>query len=177
MIKSLNALTAIAVCLSGCSSVGQIPTAKLASGTFHTANGAPAGTVVVLAAGDDITINVAVLGLATGAHGMHLHTVGSCGAPSFASASGHLNPHAMQHGTSNPAGSHLGDLPNLVVDNRGVGTVSAKLRDGRSAAEAALFDTDGTTIVIHADPDDYKTDPSGNSGARIACAVLKPTAG
>ena len=159
--------------LFGCTSVGQIPTARVASGALRTANGVPAGTVVVLAAGDNVTINLVALGLPAGTHGVHLHMVGSCEAPAFASAGGHLNPHGMQHGTSNPAGSHLGDLPNLVIDSHGSGTLSAKLREPRSVAEAELFDGDGTALVIHADPDDYKTDPSGNSGTRIACGVLK----
>jgi len=157
----------------GCTSVGQIPAARLASGTLRTANGAPAGTVLVLAAGDELTINLVALGLPSGTHGVHLHMVGSCEAPAFASAGGHLNPHGMQHGTSNPAGSHLGDLPNLVIDSQGSGTLSAKLHETRTAAEAELFDGDGTALVVHADPDDYKTDPSGKSGTRIACAVLK----
>lgn len=159
--------------LASCTSVGQIPTARLASGTLHTANGAPAGTVVVLAAGNELTVNVAAIGLPAGAHGLHLHMVGSCDGPGFASAGGHLNPHAMQHGTANPAGSHLGDLPNLVIDSHGAGALTARLRDDRTAAEAELFDADGTALVVHADADDYKTDPSGNSGTRIACAVLK----
>jgi len=171
----MRALAIIAVgglTLAGCTSVGQVPTASLASGTLHTANGAPAGTVVILAAGNELTVNVAAIGLPAGTHGLHLHMTGSCEAPSFASAGGHLNPHGMQHGTANPAGSHLGDLPNLVIDSHGAGALTARLRDDRAAAEAALFDADGTALVIHADADDYKTDPSGNSGKRIACAVL-----
>ena len=162
----------LAACLTACTSVGQIPTAKLATGTLHSANGALAGTVAVFAAGDEVTINVTAIGLPKGAHGLHLHTVGVCAAPSFASAGAHLNPHRMQHGSANPAGSHLGDLPNLTVDGYGTGTVTAKLNGTRAEVEAALFDADGTALVIHADRDDYLTDPSGNSGTRIACAVL-----
>ena len=173
MIKSIAALAACAISLSGCTTAGPIPTSKVAVGTLRSANGAPAGTVVLIAAGDAVTINVAVIGLPKGSHGLHLHMTGSCDAPDFKSAGGHLNPHSRQHGTANPAGSHLGDLPNLVADSYGAGTVTAKLRDGRSAVEAALFDADGTAIVIHADPDDNNTDPSGNSGARIACGILK----
>ena len=173
MIRLNAALTALAIALSGCTSVGQIPTSKLAAGTLRSANGAPAGTVVLVAAGDEVTINVAAIGLPKGIHGLHLHMTGRCDAPDFKSAGGHLNPHSMQHGTANPAGSHLGDLPNLVADSYGAGTVTAKLRDSRSAVEAALFDADSTAIVIHADPDDNRTDPSGNSGARIACAVMQ----
>ncbi len=173
MIKAIAAATAITIGLSGCTSLDQFPTTKLASGALRTASGAPAGTVVLMTRGDDVIINVAVIGLPQGLHGLHLHLVGSCDAPDFKSAGGHLNPHGMQHGTANPAGSHLGDLPNLAIDSFGAGTVTAKLRDRRAAAEAALFDADGTAIVVHAQPDDDKTDPSGNSGARIACGVLK----
>ena len=173
MSRTINAIAALALSLGGCTSVGQIPSAKIASGTLHSANGAAVGTVVLLAAGDDVAINVAVTGLPPGMHGIHLHTVGSCEAPGFASAGGHLNPHSMQHGTANPAGPHLGDLPNLIVGSSGTGEVTAKLRDSRATAMAALFDADGTAIVIHAAPDDYRTDPSGTSGTRIACAVLQ----
>ena len=173
MIKINAAATALAICLVGCTSLGQIPTTTLASGTLRMASGAPAGAVALIAQGNDLTINVAALGLQQGLHGLHLHMVGSCDAPDFTSAGGHLNPHSMQHGTANPAGSHLGDLPNLVINDYGAGTVIATLRDRRAAAEAALFDTDGTAIVVHAQPDDNKTDSSGNSGERIACAVLK----
>ncbi len=173
MIKTLTAIAALSLSLGGCASVGRIPDARLASGLLQTATGEAAGTVVLRAAGDHITINVAAIGLRPGTHGMHLHTAGSCQAPGFVSAGGHLNPHGMQHGTANPAGSHLGDLPNLVISSGGTGEVTAKLRDSRAAAMAELFDADGTAIVIHADPDDDRTDPSGNSGPRIACAVLQ----
>ena len=83
-----------------------------------------------------------------------------------------MNPSGHQHGTDNPNGSHMGDLPNLVISSNGTGTLSAVLRGTRSNVEAALFDADGTAIVIHADADDYRTDPTGNSGGRIACGVL-----
>jgi Cu-Zn family superoxide dismutase len=99
--------------------------------------------------------------------------VGSCEGPAFTSAGGHLNPGARQHGTLNPAGSHTGDLPNLTVTSNGTGTLSAELSGTKAELEAALFDADGTALVIHAAADDYKTDPTGNSGARIACGVLK----
>ena len=159
--------------LSACTSVGSIPTAKVATATLRGANGAPAGTAIIAAAGDRLTITVAAAGLSAGLHGVHLHMVGTCDAPSFASAGGHLNPQGHQHGTANPAGSHLGDLPNLSIGSNGAGTLTADLRATRAEAETALFDADGTALVIHADPDDYKTDPSGNSGTRIACGVLK----
>ena len=172
MTGTFVAIPAIALALSGCTSIGQIPATTLASGTLRSASGSPAGTVALIAAGDQVTVNIAVIGLPRGTHGLHLHMIGRCDAPGFTSAGGHLNPHGRQHGTANPAGSHLGDLPNLVTDSYGAGTVTAKLRDGRAAVEAALFDADGTAIVVHADPDDNLTDPSGNSGIRIGLVVF-----
>ena len=173
MIKPAPLIAASTLWLCACTSLGQVPTSKLATGTLHSANGAVAGSVVIVAAGDTVTISIAAVGLAKGAHGVHLHAVGTCDAPSFASAGSHLNPHGKQHGSANPAGSHLGDLPNLMVGTDGAGTITAKLGDSRAEMEATLYDADATALVIHASSDDYLTDPSGNSGPRIACAVLK----
>ncbi len=159
--------------LQGCASLGDVPTAKLGSATLRTANGLPVGTALLTAAGDKLTLTIAVAGLPTGQHGMHLHMTGRCEAPDFASAGGHLNPATRQHGAQNPAGSHLGDLPNLVIDAQGKGALSIELGVPRDAAHTALFDSDGSAIVIHAAADDYKTDPTGNTGARIACGVLQ----
>lgn len=158
--------------LGACTSLGTLPTAKLGSAALRQANGTPAGTALVTAAGDKVTVSLAVAGLPEGTRGAHLHAVGRCDAPDFASAGGHLNPAARQHGIHNPAGSHFGDLPNLTIDRSGTGTLSVELPGSRAEVEAALFDGDGTAIVVHGGPDDYKTDPSGNSGPRIACGVL-----
>ncbi|MFM5884256.1 MAG: superoxide dismutase family protein [Novosphingobium sp.] len=172
MIRRLIAAT-IALGLSACTTLGELPTKRVATATLRFANGAPAGEAIVTASGDSLTLSVAALGLPGGAHGVHLHMVGTCDAPAFTSAGGHLNPAGHQHGTANPAGSHLGDLPNLIANTAGVASLSANLAATRAEAEAALFDSDGTALVIHAAADDYKTDPSGNSGSRIACGVIK----
>ena len=164
--------TLLAGMLSGCASLGEVPTAKLASATIRTASGLPVGTALFTAAGEKLTLTVSVAGLPTGPHGIHLHTIGRCDAPDFSSAGGHLNPMARQHGSMNPAGTHLGDLPNLAIDSQGKGTLSVKISAPREATLTALFDSDGAAIMIHAAADDYKTDPTGNSGARIACGVL-----
>ncbi len=163
---------AISILSASCASVGQIPTQKLATATLHQANGAPAGSAIITAAGTEVSITIAVVGLPQGPHGMHLHAIGKCDAPAFTSAGAHLNPHARQHGLENPAGSHLGDLPGITANSIGAGRVTASLRGSREEIEAALFDADGTAIVVHAAADDNRTDPSGNSGARIACGVL-----
>ena len=165
-------LTALAL-LGGCSTVGQVPTARLAAASLNSSNGLPAGTVQLLAAGDQVTLAVAIAGLPQGPHGLHLHAIGKCAAPDFTSAGPHLNPGGHQHGAENPAGSHLGDLPNITAGAAGAGSVTVQLKGTRAEIEQHLFDADGTAIVVHADADDYRTDPSGNSGKRIACGVLQ----
>ena len=159
--------------LAGCTTMGTIPTKRIASAILHNTNGLPAGTAVLIASGDSLTLNLAAASLPAGGHGLHLHMIGNCEVPTFSSAGGHLNPDGHLHGTANPAGSHLGDLPNLTIDAQGAGALSIRLRGTRADLEAALFDSTGSAIVVHADPDDYKTDPSGNSGTRIACGVLE----
>jgi superoxide dismutase, Cu-Zn family len=173
-MKTPASIITLAICtLAGCTTIGQVPTAKVATAVLHQANGAPAGTALLTAVGDKLTLTLAIAGLSQGQHGVHLHMVGRCDAPDFASAGGHLNPGMHQHGALNPAGSHLGDLPNLTVTQLGTGTLTVELGGTRGDTEAALFDADSAAIVIHAAADDYKTDPSGSSGARIACGVLK----
>jgi Cu-Zn family superoxide dismutase len=117
---------------------------------------------------------VQVDGLSPGRHGIHLHAVGSCIGPSFASAAGHHNPLAAEHGLANPAGAHAGDLPNLEVNVAGRGhlqTVSD--RATLSVGPVSLFDRDGSAVIIHASEDDQVTNPTGNSGARVACGVIE----
>ncbi len=162
-----------AAVLAGCTTMGPAPTGQVANGTFHTADGSAVGTAQVRSARGGLVLHLSVAGLLIGAHGVHLHSVGSCHGPGFTTAAAHLNPAGHQHGTGNPAGSHLGDLPNLVVSNAGTGLLTAELRGNPAELEAQLFDADGTAVVVHAGPDDYRTDPSGNSGLRIACAVLR----
>ena len=133
------------------------------------AQGKEAGRVRLSAGTSGLDGMVDVHDVAPGAHGIHLHTTGKCEAPAFTSAGSHLNPDNKQHGLQNPLGAHQGDLPDLVVgaDGKGHGMFTAHV------SEATLFDADGTAFVVHAAPDDGKTDPSGNSGARILCGVLE----
>lgn len=173
MIRQLCLVALPIIGLAGCTTVGTIPTAQIATVTLRNANGLPAGTGVLTTSGDSIALKIAAFGLSAGEHGLHLHMIGKCETPAFSSAGGHLNPARHLHGIANPAGSHLGDLPNLAIDPNGAGALSVELGGTSAELDAALFDADGTALVIHADPDDYKTDPTGNSGARIACGVLQ----
>ena len=137
------------------------------------ADGRPVGTVTLSEDASGVTILVDASAVPVGTHGLHLHEKGVCEGPKFESAGAHWNPESKQHGRDNPMGAHLGDLDNLVVPE--AGTASAKLTLPGvtiSGTAHALADADGTSLVIHAKQDDYRTDPSGNSGDRIACAVL-----
>jgi Cu-Zn family superoxide dismutase len=123
--------------------------------------------------GGGVRIVVTVNGLMPGMHGIHIHTVGKCEGPAFASAGGHFNPEMKMHGKDNPMGPHAGDLLNITVDAKGKAKETL-IASGVTLAPGpnSLFHDGGTALVIHAGPDDYKTDPAGNSGARIACGVI-----
>jgi superoxide dismutase, Cu-Zn family len=150
-----------------------------AQGTFVDASGAEIGWVKLTEDRNGIVhVNVKVQGLTSGLHGIHIHAVGSCAttATAFDGAGGHYNPLAHEHGLENPAGPHAGDLPNLVVDADGAGTLNAKTdRVTLSDGVATLLDANGSAFIIHANPDDQRTNVgNGGSGARIACAVIVP---
>lgn len=166
-------IVAVPLLLGACASVSEAPGNRVAVANLAFANGQPAGTAQLLAAGDHVSLSVSLAGVSPGPHGIHLHMVGSCEASSFTSAGGHLNPGGKQHGTENPMGSHLGDLPNIDIGADGTGSLTAALHGTRDEVLSQVFDADGTAIVLHAGPDDYKTDPAGNSGGRIACGVLQ----
>ena len=124
--------------------------------------------------GRGLRINISVTGMTPGPHGFHLHTTGKCEAPGFTSAGGHLNPDNRRHGTLAAGGAHLGDLPNLQVAANGSGSVT-EVVPGGSGAMAAIFDADGTAVIVHVNADDYRTDPTGNAGDRVACGVISRT--
>ncbi len=136
-------------------------------------DGAPLGSVTVTENAGGVTLAILATGMPAGVHGIHLHEKGLCEGPKFASAGAHWNPGAKQHGRDNPAGPHAGDLANLTVAADGTAKSSIPVAGVKTASGAMMLaDADGTALVIHAKADDYKTDPSGDSGDRIACAVL-----
>lgn len=158
--------------LGACTTADRPVVSEIANTTLRDADGKDVGSASIAWHGSGIVLNASVATLPPGPHGIHLHTTGKCDAPQFTSAGGHLNPSAHQHGTLNPAGPHLGDLPNIDVGADGTGTIEVTLPGLPGNVRPSLFDADGTAVVVHAGPDDYRTDPSGNSGGRIACGVL-----
>jgi Cu-Zn family superoxide dismutase len=138
------------------------------------ASGKEVGTATFSPAEGGVKMAVSVKGLSPGKHGFHIHAVGRCDAPEFKGAGPHFNPGDRKHGHANPDGAHAGDLPNLDVGPDGTAKASLVAKGVTLGAGAgSLFGKEGTSVVVHADPDDGKTDPSGNSGARIACGVVE----
>lgn len=142
--------------------------------------GVAVGTVSAYQTAGGVTLKLQATGMPHGVHGVHIHETGRCDAPDFKSAGSHWNPMGRKHGSANPAGPHMGDLPNVTVAANGVLDATVALAGADLTTPAgvpgALLDADGAALVVHSGADDYKTDPSGNSGERIACAILVPTA-
>ncbi len=134
--------------------------------------GARAGQVDAVQNSDGVLLQILATGLTPGQHGMHLHAAPACEPPAFASATGHLNPTGKKHGAKNPEGPHAGDLPNLLADATGEARSQVTIAGATLDAGPTSIGVPGTALVIHAKADDEMTDPSGSSGARVACAVL-----
>ena len=168
-----NKLTLLPALLCATAVFGQ-GAPKSAHADIVNAQGQKIGTAKILAAKEGVKIEVNVSQLPPGTHGIHIHAVGKCEGPDFTSAGPHLNPDAKKHGKDNPEGPHAGDL--LMIDVKADGTAKATLLDTMVTlgdGPNSVFHDGGTAIVIHAKEDDYKTDPAGNSGARIACGVIQ----
>ncbi len=153
-----------------------------AGGTLIDGSGNAIGTVQLAQTASGVAIAVSVTSASTlkpGDHGIHFHSVGRCDGPDFASAGPHFNPTNKQHGLQNPSGPHAGDLPNFTVgpstvSGSGYAFAATSSMISLSPGPTSIFDADGTALVIHVNADDERTDPSGNSGGRVACAVLIP---
>ncbi len=139
-------------------------TSDVATANIINTAGQPVGTARFIQQGREVIVEASVSSLAPGFHGFHVHTTGQCSAP-FTSAGGHAQSPGQAHG------AHAGDMPPLLVLRDGTARTSFEI-DGLSLPE--LLDGDGSALLIHQDEDDLETDPSGNSGGRIACAVIQP---
>lgn len=153
------------------SSATATPAAAVTADMKGTA-GRDFGTLTLSESASGVSISGTLRGLPPGVHGFHIHDAGQCEGPRFESAGAHWNPTGKAHGSLNPAGPHLGDMPNITVGDDSTVTIQATTPGGTLHGENALLDDNGAAIVIHADADDYKSNPSGNSGNRIACGVV-----
>jgi superoxide dismutase, Cu-Zn family len=165
---------AVALVMSGCAGLAQpLPGANSATAVLHDARGQVVGTATLVEVTGGVRVLIEAKGLPSGPKGVHIHEVGRCDPPDFISAGGHFNPDGRKHGLLNPEGPHAGDLPNITVGDDGAGRLeSMNERITLAAGPASILDGDGSAIVIHAGPDDFMTDPAGDSGARIACGVI-----
>ncbi len=141
--------------------------------TLRDANGRDVGSAVLLQQDDGVRILLDVQGLRPGIKAVHIHEMGQCVPPSFESAGPHFNPTKAQHGSENPKGPHAGDLPNITVDAKGQGHLEVtNSRVSLKPGPTYLLDANGSALVVHEGPDDLRTEPAGNSGARIACGFV-----
>jgi Cu-Zn family superoxide dismutase len=179
---SLAFATLIVAGTAGCAP-GEPPLASNAQGErvgttaaadVRSVVGQTRATATATQVGDSIRVRVDAQGMPRGTYAAHVHTSGVCAPPDFNSAGPHWNPTGQQHGRNNPAGMHKGDLPNLAVGTNGRGSFEFTIPAASVAGGSmAMLDADGAALVIHSQADDYRTDPSGNAGARIACGVFR----
>jgi len=181
MKKCLTPVTVLAVVglLSACSNADKasVKSADKSAPTQASALLAPTQGNVVQGkvsfkqeADNGIRVTVEVSGLTPGSHGFHIHEKGDCSAPDASSAGGHFNPHQTAHGKIGEGAHHAGDLPSLEADAQGNAGFDTVLNSITFSGEHTII---GRSLIVHADPDDYVSQPTGNSGPRVACAVIQ----
>ena len=168
--------TAASACTVSVNSGNRTPPARALTAELRDAQGTAIGTATLTQEQGFVRLVAEVRGLTPGQHGIHVHARGACTPPDFASAGGHFNPAAHQHGMGNPAGPHAGDFPNLEAGADGRARYDAVSQHLTLVGAGAVM-ADSAAVVIHAQRDDQVTDPSGNAGARIACGILTAATG
>lgn len=178
VLPLVSAVLVLSACATSGSSASDGASVNASTGRalaiVRDASGRELGTLSVTESGTGFLTSGRLNHLPPGTHGFHLHTVGRCDG-NFTSAGGHWNPTGRQHGFENPMGPHLGDMQNIVVGADSTVDVAVSTSGGTLRGPGGLLDGDGASVVVHAGPDDYRTDPAGNSGARITCGVIRPS--
>jgi superoxide dismutase, Cu-Zn family len=140
---------------------------------LSNAQGQSVGTAELSPAASGVNIKLNLMNLPAGEHAIHVHAVAKCEAPGFTTAGGHFNPDMKHHGLQNPDGPHAGDMPNFTVAADGTAKATIVAPGVTMGTDAhSIFTGGGTALVIHEKPDDMKSDPAGNAGARIACGTI-----
>ncbi len=171
-MKNLTLMVGWLFLVGGVATVQAAPVGT-AKATIVNAQGEQIGSAQLKQTARGVLITLNVSKLPPGMHAFHIHSVGKCDPPDFKSAGPHFNPTGKKHGKKNPEGHHAGDLPNISVKPSGKGYVGVVVPDVTlGPGPNSLFSPEGTSIVIHAKPDDETTDPAGNAGDRIACGVI-----
>ena len=155
--------------VAGCATMapsGPSAVAKLEATKGNTAG----GTVNFVQKGDKVVVTARVSGLTPGSHGFHIHEKGDCSSGDGMSAGGHFNPQGKPHGDPATPDHHAGDMPMLVADSYGEANLTAEL--GIMTVGGGATDVVGKSVIVHKDADDFNTQPTGNSGARVACGVI-----
>ena len=169
-------LMALSACAPGAAipSNNDVSPTSVGTAQLKSPQGAHLGTFELEVDGNQLTGNLTVDMEPGEVHAWHLHSVGRCDAPEFTSAGGHLNPEGKSHGKLSPYGKHLGDLPNMIIGSDGRGELSVVISENAPIALSQIFDADGAAVMLHQSADDYRSDPAGAAGRRIACGVLIP---
>lgn len=169
--QATGAVVMVAVALAF---TGAPASAQSATAAMKDKDGKDAGTVELMETPHGVLLTAKLKGLPAGTHAFHVHETGKC-EPPFKSAGGHFNPEETKHGLLAEEGYHAGDMPNIHVPDSGELTIEVMNTEITLDKEEdySVFDDDGSAIVIHEGGDDYKTDPAGDAGPRIACGVIE----